>query len=299
MSTDLGSAEIHGSTAVAEPSGQGHAPADAATPSVPHQHPVAAAVVGPGLDTRTLSRSLFRRLATLTAGTTEHTYVRDTLIELNLPLVRYASARFRSRNEPMEDIVQVGTIGLIKAIDRFDPERGVEFPTFAMPTVVGEIKRFVRDTSWSVRVPRRLKELHLAITGATNELSQHLGRAPTPSELATHLGISKDDVYEGLEASNAYRSSSLDELLVGADKSVSLGDALGDEDPELMGVENREALQPLLQQLPERERTIILLRFFGNLTQTQIADRIGISQMHVSRLLARTLVDLRKGLLSE
>ncbi|GGT60305.1 hypothetical protein GCM10010226_42150 [Streptomyces phaeofaciens] len=150
------------------------------------------------IDTRTLSRSLFLRLAALAEDSPERVYVRDTLIELNLPLVRYAAARFRSRNEPMEDIVQVGTIGLIKAIDRFDCERGVEFPTFAMPTVVGEIKRFFRDTSWSVRVPRRLQELRLALTKASDELSQKLDRSPTVAELAAVLGVSEEDVVDGL-----------------------------------------------------------------------------------------------------
>ncbi|GDY54892.1 hypothetical protein SVIO_055150 [Streptomyces violaceusniger] len=162
------------------------------------------------IDTRTLSRSLFLRLATLDKDSAEAGYVRDTLIELNLPLVRYAAARFRSRNEPMEDIVQVGTIGLIKAIDRFDCERGVEFPTFAMPTVVGEIKRFFRDTSWSVRVPRRLQELRLALTKASDELSQKLDRSPTVTELATALGVSEEDVVDGLAVGNAYTASSLD-----------------------------------------------------------------------------------------
>ncbi len=162
------------------------------------------------IDTRTLSRSLFLRLAALDENSPERGYVRDTLIELNLPLVRYAAARFRSRNEPMEDIVQVGTIGLIKAIDRFDCERGVEFPTFAMPTVVGEIKRFFRDTSWSVRVPRRLQELRLALTKASDELSQKLDRSPTVPELAVVLGVSEEDVVDGLAVGNAYTASSLD-----------------------------------------------------------------------------------------
>ncbi|GAA3300971.1 hypothetical protein GCM10020295_43070 [Streptomyces cinereospinus] len=162
------------------------------------------------IDTRTLSRSLFLRLAALDEDSPERAYVRDTLIELNLPLVRYAAARFRSRNEPMEDIVQVGTIGLIKAIDRFDCERGVEFPTFAMPTVVGEIKRFFRDTSWSVRVPRRLQELRLALTKASDELSQKLDRSPTVTELAAVLGVSEEDVVDGLAVGNAYTASSLD-----------------------------------------------------------------------------------------
>jgi RNA polymerase sigma-B factor len=234
-------------------------------------------------------------LAALPEGDPRRTEPRDKLVTEFLPVAQHIARRFGQRGEPHDDLVQVATVGLISAIDRFDPSRGSDFLSFAVPTIMGEVRRHFRDTSWSVRVPRRLKELHLAITSATNELSQHLGRAPTPSELATHLGISRDEVFEGLEASNAYRSSSLDELLVGTDKSLSLGD----DDPDLMGVENREALQPLLRQLPERERTIILLRFFGNLTQTQIADRIGVSQMHVSRLLSRTLVELRKGMLSE
>jgi len=189
------------------------------------------ALHGEAIDTRTLSRSLFLRLAEVPADSPERTYVRDTLIELNLPLVRYAAARFRSRNEPMEDIVQVGTIGLIKAIDRFDCERGVEFPTFAMPTIVGEVKRFFRDTSWSVRVPRRLQELRLALTKASDDLSQRLDRSPTVGELATVLGVSEDDVVDGLAVGNAYTASSLDSPPPEDEGSEgSLADRLGYED---------------------------------------------------------------------
>ncbi|MEU9073592.1 RNA polymerase sigma factor SigF [Kitasatospora sp. NPDC004745] len=300
MSGELGTAEIHAGqangTAVAEdriplqrvPS------AGSPGPETPPEPPP-----GSVLDTRTLSRSLFLRLAALEPGSTEHAYVRDTLIELNLPLVRYASARFRSRNEPMEDIVQVGTIGLIKAIDRFDPERGVEFPTFAMPTVVGEIKRFFRDTSWSVRVPRRLQELRLALTKAGDELSQRLDRSPTVAELAACLGVSEEDVVEGLAVGNAYTASSLDSSPGEEDGDGPLAERLGYEDLALEGVEYRESLKPLLAKLPPRERRIIMLRFFGNLTQSQIGEEIGISQMHVSRLLTRTLTQLREGLISE
>nr|WP_244215466.1 RNA polymerase sigma factor SigF [Kitasatospora purpeofusca] len=282
----------------------GTAPDSAAAPDSgpapgPGAAPEAAAAPGSGLDTRTLSRSLFLRLGALEPGSTEHTYVRDTLIELNLPLVRYASARFRSRNEPMEDIVQVGTIGLIKAIDRFDPERGVEFPTFAMPTVVGEIKRFFRDTSWSVRVPRRLQELRLALTKAGDELAQRLDRSPTVAELAACLGVSEEDVVEGLAVGNAYTASSLDSSPSDEDGEGPLADRLGYEDLALEGVEYRESLKPLLAKLPPRERRIIMLRFFGNLTQSQIGEEIGISQMHVSRLLTKTLTQLREGLTTE
>ncbi|WP_030806326.1 RNA polymerase sigma factor SigF [Streptomyces sp. NRRL F-2799] len=257
-------------------------------------------VLSGDIDTRTLSRSLFLRLAALGEDSPERGYVRDTLIELNLPLVRYAAARFRSRNEPMEDIVQVGTIGLIKAIDRFDCERGVEFPTFAMPTVVGEIKRFFRDTSWSVRVPRRLQELRLALTKASDELSQRLDRSPTVPELAAALGVSEEDVVDGLAVGNAYTASSLDSPAPEDDGGEgSLADRLGYEDTALEGVEYRESLKPLLAKLPPRERRIIMLRFFANMTQSQIGEEVGISQMHVSRLLTRTLSQLREGLVSD
>jgi RNA polymerase sigma-B factor len=200
----------------------------------------------------------------------------------------------------MEDIVQVGTIGLIKAIDRFDAERGVEFPTFAMPTVVGEIKRFFRDTSWSVRVPRRLQELRLALTKASDELSQTLDRSPTVTELAHALGVSEEDVVDGLAVGNAYTASSLDSPSMEDDGGEgSLADRLGYEDSALEGVEYRESLKPLLAKLPPRERQIIMLRFFANMTQSQIGEEVGISQMHVSRLLTRTLAQLREGLIAE
>ena len=274
--------------------------ADAATlADITDTADVAQVVESEGLDTRSLSRSLFKRFATLAPEDRDYPYVRDTLIELNLPLVRYAAARFRSRNEPMEDIVQVGTIGLIKAIDRFDNERGVEFPTFAMPTIIGEIKRFFRDTSWSVRVPRRLQELRLSLTRAGDELSQKLDRSPTVAELAVCLGVSEEDVVEGLAVGNAYTASSLDTAPTDEDGDGPLAERLGYEDAAMEGVEYRESLKPLLAQLPARERRIIMLRFFGNMTQSQIGEEIGISQMHVSRLLTRTLATLREGLIAE
>ncbi|MEU9061960.1 RNA polymerase sigma factor SigF [Streptomyces sp. NPDC048430] len=253
------------------------------------------------LDARALSKTLFARLEALEEGTHEYAYVRNTLVELNLALVKFAAARFRTRSEPMEDIVQVGTIGLIKAIDRFELSRGVEFPTFAMPTIVGEIKRFFRDTSWSVRVPRRLQELRLDLAKAGDELAQKLDRSPTVVELADRLGLSRDEVVEGMAASNAYTASSLDAKPDDqADGNEgSLADRLGYEDHGLEGIEYVESLKPLIASLPLRDRTILSMRFVSNMTQSEIGEELGISQMHVSRLLSRTLVKLRKGLTVE
>jgi RNA polymerase sigma-B factor len=220
-------------------------------------------------------------------------------VEEHLPLVRHFARRFSNRGEPFDDLLQVGTLGLIAAIDRFDPTRGVEFLSFAVPTITGEIKRHFRDQGWSVRVPRRLQELHLSLNAAVSELSQKNGHAPTPSELAEHLGIPRAEVLEGLAVANAYRSSSLDERLSGEEDSPTLAATLGEEDAALEGVEYRESLQPLLATIPARERRILILRFFGNMTQSQIAADIGISQMHVSRLLSQTLAKLREGLLKD
>ncbi|OAR26113.1 RNA polymerase subunit sigma [Streptomyces sp. ERV7] len=251
------------------------------------------------LDARALSKTLFARLDSLEEGTHAYSYVRNTLVELNLALVKFAASRFRSRSEPMEDIIQVGTIGLIKAIDRFEHDRGVEFPTFAMPTIVGEIKRFFRDTSWSVRVPRRLQELRLDLAKAGDELAQQLDRAPTVGELAERLGISKDEVVEGMAASNAYTASSLDAQPEEDDTEGALSDRIGYEDHDLEGVEYIESLRPLIAELPPRDRKILSLRFVANMTQSEIGEELGISQMHVSRLLARTLTRLRRGLTLE
>ncbi|MGJ5827455.1 RNA polymerase sigma factor SigF [Streptomyces ossamyceticus] len=251
--------------------------------------------VGP-VDARALSKTLFERLESLEEGTYDYSYVRNTLVELNLALVKFAASRFRSRSEPMEDIIQVGTIGLIKAIDRFELSRGVEFPTFAMPTIVGEIKRFFRDTSWSVRVPRRLQELRLDLAKAGDELAQKLDRAPTVGELAERLGLTNDEVVEGMAASNAYTASSLDAQPEEDDSEGALADRIGYEDHGLEGIEYVESLKPLIAGLAPRDRQILSLRFVANMTQSEIGDELGISQMHVSRLLSRTLVRLRKGL---
>ncbi|HEU5334070.1 MAG TPA: RNA polymerase sigma factor SigF [Actinocrinis sp.] len=243
------------------------------------------------------ARELFRRMAELDPHDPARAQIRDRLVRMHLPLVEHLARRFRNRGEPLDDLTQVATIGLIKSVDRFDPQRGVEFSTYATPTIIGEIKRHFRDKGWAVRVPRRLQELRLSLTAATSELSQRNGRSPTVAELAAHLGLTEEEVLEGLESANAYSTLSLDVPESGDDESPAVADSLGSEDEALEGVEYRESLKPLLEQLPAREKRILLLRFFGNMTQSQIADEIGISQMHVSRLLARTLAQLRDKLL--
>lgn len=248
---------------------------------------------------RERARELFHDLEKLQEESPERQGIRSELVELHLPLVEYLARRFRNRGETLDDLIQVATIGLIKSIDRFDINRGVEFSTYATPTIVGEIKRHFRDKGWAIRVPRRLQELKLSLTKATGELSQQLGRAPTIAELAGHLRMTEEEVLEGLESANAYSTVSLDAPDSGDDDAPAVADSLGESDEGLEGVEYRESLKPLLDQLPAREKRILLLRFFGNMTQSQIAGDLGISQMHVSRLLSRTLAQLRQGLTIE
>ncbi len=252
-------------------------------------------------DARELSRQFFDRLASLEEGTHEHQYVRNTLIEMNLSLVRYAAARFRSRsNDEMEDIVQVGTIGLIKAIDRFELSRQVEFTSFAVPYIVGEIKRFFRDTSWAVHVPRLLQEARVELAKATEELRSRLGRTPTTRELSELMCLSEEEVIEARKASNGYTSSSLDAALssdTGAEGETVLADVIGADDPGMELVDDLSSLAPLIAQLDERERQIIHMRYVEERTQAEIGEELGISQMHVSRLISRMLRRLRAGLL--
>ena len=248
-------------------------------------------------ETRAISATLFAELQRCPKHHPARTAARDQLVALHLPLVEHLARRFRNRGEPYDDLMQVGTIGLIKAIDRFDPERGVEFSTYATPTVVGEIKRHFRDKGWAIRVPRRLQELRLSLGLAGAELAQELGRSPTIGELADRLGLEPDRVLEGIESANAYTTLSLDAPETADDPRTTVGQAIGIEDDALENVEYRAALRPLLAKLDERERQILLLRFFGGKTQSQIANELGISQMHVSRLLSRTLESLRGDLL--
>ncbi|MEU2420131.1 SigB/SigF/SigG family RNA polymerase sigma factor [Streptomyces sp. NPDC007851] len=251
-------------------------------------------------DARQLSRLFFERLATLEEGTPEHQYARGTLIEMNMSLVRYAAGRFRSRGpEEMEDIVQVGMIGLIKAIDRFELSREAEFTSFAIPYIVGEIKRFFRDTTWAVHVPRRLQEARVQLAKATEELQSRLGRLPTDRELAELMSLPEDEVREARLAANGYNSSSLDATIGGSsDGEAVLQDFIGTEDAALELVEDFHSLAPLIAALDERDRQILHMRFVEELTQAQIGEHLGVSQMHVSRLLTRTLTRLREGLLT-
>ncbi|MFD7067808.1 RNA polymerase sigma factor SigF [Streptomyces sp. NPDC059913] len=256
-------------------------------------------------DARELSRLFFDRLQTLEEGTPAHQYARNTLIEMNLSLVRFAAGRFRNRGDDMEDIVQVGTIGLIKAIDRFELSREVEFTSFAVPYITGEIKRFFRDTTWAVHVPRRLQELRVDLARAKEALLTELDREPTVRELAERMGLGEDEIIEGIVAANGYAAGSLD---VPADASDAgrlrapartFAEVLGGPDPALEAVENLHTLAPLLDGLDERERRIIDLRFGHEMTQSLIGAELGISQMHVSRLISRILRKLRSGLLVE
>ncbi|MFF1273774.1 RNA polymerase sigma factor SigF [Streptomyces marokkonensis] len=251
-------------------------------------------------DARELSKQFFRRLTELEEGTHEYQYARNTLIEMNMSLVRYAAGRFRSRGpEEMEDIVQVGMIGLIKAIDRFELSREVEFTSFAIPYIVGEIKRFFRDTSWSVHVPRRLQEARVQLARATEELRSRLGRTPTTAELAQLMSLTEEEVNEARIASNGYNSASLDAAIGSEPDGESvLADFIGTEDAALGLVEDFHALAPMIADLDERERKIVHWRFVEELTQAEIGERLGCSQMHVSRLLSRTLKRLRAGMLS-
>ncbi|MER5888724.1 RNA polymerase sigma factor SigF [Streptomyces sp. NPDC001941] len=250
-------------------------------------------------DARELSKVFFDRLGRLEEGTPEYSYARNTLIEMNMSLVRYAAGRFRSRGpEEMDDIVQVGMIGLIKAIDRFELTREVEFTTFAIPYIVGEIKRFFRDTTWAVHVPRRLQEARVELAKATEELRSRLGRTPSVKELSELMSLAEDEVREAQLASNGYNSHSLDAAMSsGDDGEAALQDFIGVEDEALGLVEDFHALAPLIAELGERERCLIHMRFVDELTQSQIGAHLGISQMQVSRLLTRTLNRLREGML--
>ena len=236
---------------------------------------------------------MFRDMNALPADSVERERARERIVRRCLPLAEHIAHRFDGRGEPREDIAQVARLGLVNAVNRFDVECGSDFVSFAVPTIMGEVRRHFRDNSWAVKVPRRLKELHLQLGGATAEMSQRLGRAPTPSELAAELDLERDEVVEALIAGSGYNTLSMDSSGGGDDDTPPLTETLGSIDTNLDRIENHEALRPLLDARPARERTVVVLRVFEARTQSQIAERVGISQMHVSLLLARTLARLR------
>jgi RNA polymerase sigma-B factor len=238
---------------------------------------------------------LITAYATAPADDPARPALRRRAIEGGLPLAQHLARRYGGRGEPADDLFQVAVVGLIKGVDRYQADRGVDFAAFAIPTIVGEIKRHFRDRTWAIRVPRRLQELRLEITGANNTLTHTLGRAPTVADVATHLGISEEEVLEGLEGARAYNAASLS-APISDDGATSLADTLGGEDHGFELAELRIALGPAMATLDEREQRILALRFHGNLTQTEIAEQIGISQMHVSRLLTKALAKLRRQL---
>lgn len=248
-----------------------------------------------GPEQRRRERELIDQLHALAPDDPQRARVRDELVTMHLPLVRHLAARYRGRGESVDDLVQVGSVGLISAVDRYDPARGVELASFATPTILGEIKRHFRDHAWAIRVPRGLQELSARVTRTVDDLTRDLGRSPTVREVAQELGIEEDEVLSALEARHALSADSL----TTADGDGGEGDRLGGAlDPAFEEIEEREALRPLLEGLPARERRILTLRFAEEMSQAQIAQELGISQMQVSRLLARTLEDLRSGLLA-
>ncbi len=249
----------------------------------------------PAKDARALTKQFLARLDELEEGTDAYQYVRNTLIEMNLSLVRYAASRFSTRPEDLEDVVQVGTIGLIKAIERFQVSREVAFTTFAVPCIVGEIRRFFRDTTWAVHVPRRLQEAREQLARADEELRSRLDREPTVAELAVLMSLPESEVVEARKAANGYTTTSLDAAVAGgADEGGrALADCIGGPDPAFELVEDFQTLAPLIAELDERDRILLHHRFVDELTQAEIGERLGVSQMHVSRLLSRLLTRLR------
>ncbi|MEV0060650.1 RNA polymerase sigma factor SigF [Nocardia sp. NPDC050718] len=238
--------------------------------------------------------ALFERLAATAPGSVEHAVARDALINRCIPLADHIARKFSGRGEPFDDLSQVARVGLVHAVDRFDLSRGSNFLSFAVPTIMGEVRRYFRDNTWAMRVPRRVKETHLRIGAAVDQLSQRLGRSPTAKEIAAELDVDPDEVTQAVIAGNAYQPTSIDAASVGRDSDASLLDTLGEEESQFDRVEEYIAVRPLLAGLPERERRILTMRFFESMTQTQIAAQLGISQMHVSRILAKTLARLRE-----
>ncbi len=235
---------------------------------------------------------LLSAAAALPADNRDRAELRRQAIEDSMTLAQRLARRFRDRGEPVDDLTQVALVGLVNAVDGYDPQRGCEFIGYATPTIVGEIRRSFRDKGWRIKGPRRLQELRMMVNRAKVELSQTMSAEPGISDIATHLGIEAEEVVEAIEVSRVYNPVSLS-APAGPDTDLGVADPLGDDDPGIEAVDNRESVKPLLAALPERERRILTMRYFGEMTQSQIAQELGISQMHVSRLLAQTLGKLR------
>ncbi len=249
----------------------------------------------PGTEFDDTAADLFAQMAADPVGRAR---LRDMLIESTLPLAVRLARHYQGRGEPIEDLTQVATVGLIKAIDGYDPERG-PFSHYAGPTIRGELKKHFRDRGWSIRVPRRLQELKMEVARANQVLAHELGRAPTVADVAGYLRVNEEQVVEGMDLSHAYQPVSLDAPASNQEDGTDLGALLGGRDPAVESVDDRMTLAGLLPHLPEREQRILHLRFSGNLTQSQIAAEIGISQMHVSRLLSQTLAWLRAAMTAD
>jgi len=254
-------------------------------------HPSDVCVRWPGSRDITV-HGLLSAAANLPAGSADRVALRRQAIEDNMAFAQRLARRFRDRGEPTDDLAQVAMVGLVNAIDGYDPTRGCEFGGYATPTIVGEIRRYFRDKGWRIKVPRRLQELRLQVNRARVELSQTMAASPTNADLARHLEVTEEEVAEAIEVGRLYNPISLS-APAGPDSDAGIADPIGDVDPGMEAVDNRESVKPLLASLPERERKILTMRFFKDMTQSQIAAELGISQMHVSRLLTQTLANLR------
>jgi RNA polymerase sigma-B factor len=251
-----------------------------------------------GKDVEDGTQTLLRVISQLPPAAPERPVLRAGAIELSVPLATRLARRFHDRGEPQDDLDQAATVGLVKAVDRYDAARGTEFASFAVPTIMGEVRRHFRDKGWRIRVPRYIQELRRDMQEISGDLVQRLGRFPTTAEVAACLGVSRQDVLAALAAGSAYRPASLS-APVQPDKQFTLADQLAVIDRDLDAIDVRESLRPAIAQLPAREQRIIAMRFYANMTQAQIGAEIGLSQMHVSRLLSASLQRLRRALLSD
>jgi RNA polymerase sigma-B factor len=236
---------------------------------------------------------MFRHLKTLDEGSSAHRQRLAAICEYCLPLADHIAGRYRNRGEPHEDLVQAARVGLVKAVNRFDVDNGADFLSFAVPTMMGEVRRHFRDCAWAVKVPRNVKDLQLQVNRTTAELVQGLGRAPTATEIAEHLGIDREQAVQAVIAGANYSTLSTDVPAKRDDEAGSIIENFGGDDAGFDKVLDMVTVRPLIAALPERQRTVLTLRFFEHMTQSQIAERVGYSQMHVSRLLATALETLR------